>query len=67
MKLFQNQKLESELNGFRNNLIVSSHPPFLNKEGVEWNFQKMDKGVTNFGGVIFLFLAIIVTVTAFAF
>ena len=29
MKLFQNQKLENELN-FQNLLIVSSHPLFLN-------------------------------------
>ena len=33
MKLFQNQKLDSELNDSRNILIVSSHPLFLNKEG----------------------------------
>ena len=33
MKLFQHQKLESELNGFQSVLIVSSHPLFLNKEG----------------------------------
>ena len=33
MKLFQNEKLESELNGFRSILIVSPHPPFLNEEG----------------------------------
>ena len=33
MKLFQNQKLESELNDFQSVLIVSSHPLFLNKEG----------------------------------
>ena len=32
MKLFQNQKLYSELNDFQSILIVSSHPPFLNKE-----------------------------------
>ena len=33
MKLFQNQKLESELNDFQSVLIVSSHPLFLNEEG----------------------------------
>ena len=33
MKLFQNQKLEKELNDFQSVLIVSSHPLFLNKEG----------------------------------
>ena len=33
MKLFQHQKLESELNSFQSVLIVSSHPLFLNKEG----------------------------------
>ena len=32
MKLFQNPKLESELNDFQITLIVSSHLPFLNKE-----------------------------------
>ena len=32
-KLFQNQKLESELNDFQSVLIVSSHLLFLNKEG----------------------------------
>ena len=32
MKLFQNQKLESELNDFQTALIVSSHPLFLNEE-----------------------------------
>ena len=32
MKLFQNQKLESELNDFQTVLIVSSHPLFLNEE-----------------------------------
>ena len=33
MKLFQNQKLENELNDFQSVLIVSSHPLFQNKEG----------------------------------
>ena len=33
MKLFQTQKLESELNDFQSVLIVLSHPLFLNKEG----------------------------------
>ena len=33
MKLFQNQKLDSELNDFQSFLIVSSHPLFVNKEG----------------------------------
>ena len=33
MKLFQNQKLESELNDFQSVLIVSSHPLFLNEKG----------------------------------
>ena len=32
MKLFQNQKLEKELNDFQSVVIVSSHPLFLNKE-----------------------------------
>ena len=32
MKLFQNQKLEIELNDFQSVLIVSSNPLFLNKE-----------------------------------
>ena len=38
--------------------------PISKREGL--NFQKMGKGATNFG-VIFSFLAIIVTDTAFAF
>ena len=33
IKLFQNQKSESELNDFQSVLIVSFHPLFLNKEG----------------------------------
>ena len=33
MKLFQNQKLETKLNGFQSALIVSSHPLFLKEEG----------------------------------
>ena len=33
MKLFQNQKLKSELNDFQSILIVFSHPLFLNEEG----------------------------------
>ena len=33
MKVFQNQKLESELNDFQSVFIVSSYPLFLNKEG----------------------------------
>ena len=33
MKLFENKKLESELNDFQSVLIVSFHPLFLNKEG----------------------------------
>ena len=33
MKLFQNQKLESQLNDFQSIPIVSSHPPSLNEEG----------------------------------
>ena len=33
MKLFQNRKLEKELNDFQSVPIVSSHPLFLNKEG----------------------------------
>ena len=33
MKLFQNQKLDSELKYFQNILIVSSPPLILNKEG----------------------------------
>ena len=33
MKLFQNQKLDSDLNDFQSFLIVSSHPLFVNKEG----------------------------------
>ena len=33
MQLFQNQKLESALNDFRNILIVSFHRPFLNEKG----------------------------------
>ena len=33
IKLFQNQKLESEFNAFQSCLIVSSHPLFLNEEG----------------------------------
>ena len=31
MKLFQNQKLESELSDFQSVLIVLSHPLFLNE------------------------------------
>ena len=33
MKLFQNQKLKSELNDFQSILKVLSHPQFLNKGG----------------------------------
>ena len=33
MKLFQNQKLDSELKYFQSILIVLSHPLFLNKKG----------------------------------
>ena len=33
MKLFQNQKLETELNDFQSILKFSSHPIFLNEEG----------------------------------
>ena len=33
IKLFQNQKLENELNDFQSVFIVSSHSPFLNEEG----------------------------------
>ena len=33
MKLFRNQKLDSELNDFQSILIVSFHLLFLNKEG----------------------------------
>ena len=33
MKLFQNQKLDNELNDSQSILIVPSHPLFLNKEG----------------------------------
>ena len=64
MKLFQNQKLEKELNDFQSVLIVSSHPLFLNKEG--YISEKWVKGQLILG-VIFSFLAIIVTDTVFAF
>ena len=64
MKLFQNQKLDSELNDFQSILIVSSHPLFLNKEG--YVSEKWVKGQL-ISRVIFSFLAIIVTDTAFAF
>ena len=64
MKLFQNQKLEKELNDFQSVLIVSSHPLFLNKEG--YISEKWVKGQLILG-VIFSFLAVIVTDTAFAF
>ena len=64
MKLFQNQKLDSELNDFQSILIVSSHPLFLNKEG--YVSEKWVKGQL-ISGVIFSFLAIIVTDTAFPF
>ena len=64
MKLFQNQKLDSELNDFPSILIVSSHPLFLNKEG--YVSEKWVKGQL-ISGVIFSFLVIIVTDTAFAF
>ena len=33
MKIFQNQKLESELNDFQIVLIVFSNPLFMKKEG----------------------------------
>ena len=33
MKIFQNQKLESELNDFQIVLIVLSNPLFMKKEG----------------------------------
>ena len=65
MKLFQNQKLESELNDFKSILIVSSHLPFLNEEGGEIS-EKLVRGQLILG-VILSFLAIIVTDTAFAF
>ena len=64
MKLFQNQKLESELNDFQSILIVSTHLPFLNKEGLiseKWVKRHLILGV------IFSFLATIVTDTPFAF
>ena len=64
MKLFQNQKLESELNDFQSILIVLSHSPFLNEE-VQIS-KKWVKGKLILG-VIFSFLAIIVTDTAFTF
>ena len=52
MKLFQNQKLEKELNDFQSVLIVSSHPIFLNKEG--YISEKWVKGQLILG-VIFSF------------
>ena len=64
MKLFQNQNLEKELNDLQSVPIFLSHPLFLNKEG-----QISEKWVEGqlILGVIFSFLAIIVTDTAFAF
>ena len=50
MKLFQNQKLESELNDFQSVLIVSSHPIPFRPITRKVNFREMDKGATNFGG-----------------
>ena len=47
-KLFQNQKLDSELKDFQSILIVSSHPPISEQRGL--NFKKMGKGATNFEG-----------------
>ena len=50
MKLFQNQKLESELNDFQSVLIVSSHHIPFRPITRKVNFREMDKGETNFGG-----------------
>ena len=50
MKLFQNQKLESELNDFQSVLIVLSHPIPFRPITRKVNFREMDKGATNFGG-----------------
>ena len=50
VKLFQNQKLESELNDFQSVLIVSSHPIPFRPITRKVNFREMDKGATNFGG-----------------
>ena len=57
-------KLEKELNDLQSVPIFLSHPLFLNKEG-----QISEKWVEGqlILGVIFSFLAIIVTDTAFAF
>ena len=61
MKLFQNQKLEKELNDFQCVLIVSSHPLFLSKEGyISEKWVKRQQILR----VIFSFLAIIVADTA---
>ena len=66
MKLFQNQKLESELNDFQSILIVSSHAPFLKEEGGSEISKKWARGQLILG-VMFSFLAIILTDAAFAF
>ena len=76
MKIFGNQKLESELNDFQSIPIVSSHPPFLNEEGGrgggDWGggggeISKKWVWGQLILGVIFSLLAIIVTDTAFTF
>ena len=51
MKLFQNQKLESELSDFQSVLIVLSHPLFLNELQIS---EKWVKGQLILG-VIFSF------------
>ena len=63
IKLFQKKKIK-ELNHFQSILIVSPHPPFLNEEGEV--SEKGVKGQLTFG-VIFSFLAIIITDTALTF
>ena len=64
MKLFQNEKLESEVNDLQSIIIVLSHSLFLKKES--WIVEKWVKRQL-ISVVIFLFLAAILTGIAFAF
>ena len=64
MKLFQNEKLESEVNDLQSIIIVLSHSLFLKKES--WIVEKWVKRQL-ISVVIFLFLAAILTGIASAF
>ena len=64
MKLFQKEKLESEVNDLQSIIIVLSHSLFLKKES--WISEKWVKRQL-ISVVIFLFLAAILTGIASAF